>query len=116
MLAPLFHELIGAQLSAVTFVMDYLQLQFDGRTINVFNPLTIMTEAGSIQSWNPGFRDLLCSQITKKVKEVQIMDGEKLLLFFEDLSEIHISLKEEDYTCAEAIYAFGFSDHQWCVI
>ena len=35
-----FGELIGHQLSAVTFVMDYVQLWFDGPGISVYIPLT----------------------------------------------------------------------------
>ena len=41
--ASLFAELHGRQLSAITFVQDYLQLWFDGPGINVTNPLTVRT-------------------------------------------------------------------------
>ena len=44
----LFEELRGEQLSAVTFVQDYLQLWFDGPGINVTNPLTVESAAEKI--------------------------------------------------------------------
>lgn len=67
--SKLFDELIGSQLSSVEFVQDYLQLRFDGPTINVNNPLTVKADKKVITSWNEGFRDLLCSQITKIVTQ-----------------------------------------------
>ena len=57
----IFAELHGEQLSSVTFVQDYLQLFFDGPGINVMNPLTVESAGRMITSWEPGFRDLLCS-------------------------------------------------------
>ena len=67
-----FAELQGEYLSAVTFVMDYLQVDFSGRTINVYNPLTMQSDGATVTSWQPGFRDLLCGQITKVVTRARL--------------------------------------------
>jgi hypothetical protein len=107
----LLEELQGAQLSAVTFVQDYLQLWFDGPGINVMNPLTVRTSVATITAWQPGFRDLLCAQIAKIVAAVERIEGEALLLQFEDESEVSVSLREEDYrNSREAYYAHGFNN------
>lgn len=106
----LFEQLHGEQLSAVTFVQDYLQLWFDGPGINVRNPLTVHTGQLSVTSWQPGFRDALCSQIAKIVSAVECRDGEAFIIRFEDGSQISISLLEQDYTTPEALYAHGFRD------
>jgi hypothetical protein len=109
----LFDELCGEQLSAVTFVQDYLQLWFDGRGINVTNPLTVVSSSEKVTTGQPGFRDALCAQIAKIVDKVEIRASESLVLMFGDGSLISISLRPEDYSSAEAFYASGFANHQW---
>lgn len=113
--AAFFEQLRGEQLSAVTFVQDYLQLSFDGPTINVMNPLTVEAEGRSIISWQPGFRDLLCAKMTKVVAATDYRNDHSLRIQFEDGACLAISLREADYTSPEAIYAHGFTDHGWFV-
>lgn len=110
-----FAELYGKQLSSVEFVQDYLQLRFDGPCINVTNPLTVKTKDNEITSWNIGFRDLLCEQITKLVDEVSFESGKELRIRFADESTIIISLRPEDYSSSEALFAHGFKDDGWFV-
>jgi hypothetical protein len=59
--------LIGQQLSAVTFVQDYVQLDFDGKrlTANVWPIVRIDEGARSVN--DVGYRDQLCSFIMQKV-------------------------------------------------
>lgn len=109
----LFNELRGKQLSAVTFVQDYLQLWFDGPCINVTNPLTVETAKAKVVSWQPGFRDLLCAQLAKVVNTVEYQAGETLSIIFDDGSCLSISLRQEDYDLPEAYYAHGFNDNGW---
>jgi hypothetical protein len=107
----MFEQLRGEQLSAVTFVQNYLQLWFDGPGINVTNPLTVQTAQALVTSWEPGFRDALCSQIAKIVAAVECRPGDAFVIRFEDGSQLSISLREQDYTTPEALYAHGFQDH-----
>ena len=111
----MFEELCGEQLSAVTFVQDYLQLWFDGPCINVKNPLTVESGAGKITSWQPGFRDLLCAQIAKIVAAIEYYPSVALVLRFSDGSSLAVSLEAKDYTTPEAYFAHGFADGQWAV-
>ena len=113
--ATLFEELRGEQLSAVTFVQDYIQLWFDGPGINVINPLTVRIPGSTMTSWDPGFRDLLCGQIAKIVAKVEWRAEEALTITFEDESALSISLRKEHYCSAEAYYAHGFKDGAWLV-
>ena len=108
-----WNELVGCQLSSIEFVQDYLQLKFDGPTINVTNPLTVNDNKSEITSWNKGFRDLLCNQITKIVKDVTFEPGKALTIYFIDDSRISVSLISEDYSSPEAIYAHGFKNDDW---
>jgi len=109
----IFDELINSQLSSVEFAQDYLQLRFDGPTINVNNPITVKANQKVLTSRKEGFRDLLCSQIGKIVNHVFIESDKEFIIDFSDKSQIAISLLPKDYTCPEAIYAHGFKDNQW---
>jgi len=101
-------QLVGEQLSAVTFVQDYLQLWFDGPGLNITNPLTVSSENGQIVSWEKGFRDLLCGQIAKIVSSVVWTEGVAIEIFFTDESSLSVSLRSDDYCGPEAIYGHGF--------
>ncbi len=109
----IFDELRGEQLSAVTFVQDFLQLWFDGPGINITNPLTVVSSSGNVTTGQPGFRDALCAQIAKIVDTVEIRPSDALVVRFADASLFSVSLKPEDYSSAEAFYAHGFANHQW---
>jgi hypothetical protein len=106
-------ELIGSQLSAVTFVMDYLQLWFDGPGINVYTPLTVVSGDQRITDGEPGFRDVLCAQIAKTVAALDLRPADAFAITFEDASCLSISLRPEDYTGPEAFYAHHFKDGSW---
>jgi hypothetical protein len=95
--------LIGEQLSAVTFVQDYLQLHFDGPRLTVFSHPVIRLGDQTFHRGKPGFRDALCSNITKKVTEARVAYGDSLSISFGDGSMIKISLKDEDYSGGEAV-------------
>ena len=104
----MFSQLQGEQLSAVTFVRDYLQLWFDGPGINVTNPVTVRAGPKSVTSSQPGFRDALYAQIAKVVESVEIRDADAFVINFEDGSALSVSLRHEDYSSPEAVYAHGF--------
>lgn len=112
----IFQQIVGEQLSGVTFVMDYLQLQFNpAPTINVYTPLTVRCDGKTYVSGEDPFRNKLCEQITKLVKSVECNHEEYFLIVFEDGSEISISLKPADYVGPEALNFFG-RDDLWVVI
>ena len=106
----IFAELSGRQLHAVTFVLDYLQLWFEGPGINVYNPISILDAGRDIRSGSPGFRDAICGQIAKIVVEVEISEDVALAIRFGDQSQIAVSLRPDDYTGPEAFETHGFSD------
>lgn len=68
-------RLIGEKLSSVTFVMDYWQLNFDGHGFNAMSKITVQCDACTINSVQPGFRDLLCGQIAKTVRTAGWTEG-----------------------------------------
>ena len=95
--------LIGEQLSAVTFVQDYLQLHFDGPRLTVFSHPVIMVRGKTFHWGKPGFRDALCHNIAKKVTEAQVAYGDSIVIRFADNSTIKISLKDDGCLGGEAV-------------
>src|SRR5580704_10296327 len=96
-------HVVGRRLSGVTFVMDYVQLQFDPPpTINALTPITVRSGGQTAVSGDESFRNLLCEQIPKAVADVSLVDGEALTLSLEDGSTISLSLQKEHYVCPEA--------------
>jgi hypothetical protein len=94
--------LAGAELSAVVFVRDYVQLQFDGP---VLTAITLPTVIRGSDVWGPheaGYRDALCAQIGKTVRSTIATEGKAIELLFTDDSWIRISLDRADYRTAEA--------------
>jgi hypothetical protein len=109
-------HVVGRRLSAVTFVLDYIQLQFDPPpTINALTPVTVRSGNRRAISGDEDFRNLLCEQIPKTVRSVSLEDGEALVLSFEDASTISLSLRKQDYVGPEAVNVYG-RDHLYIVI
>jgi hypothetical protein len=100
-------DIVGQDLSAVTFVRDYIQLQFDGPLMNVMTPLSVVSAALNSRSGDENFRNVLCDQISKLVVSVRADEGDALTITFSDASSIAISLKREDYVGLEAVVVYG---------
>ena len=107
--------IIGEQLSAVTFVQDYLQLHFDGPRLTVFSHAVVRLGDQTFPRGKPGFRDALCSNIAKKVTEAQVAYGDSISIRFADGSTIKISLKDEDYSGGEAVNFDTGSNVWWAL-
>jgi hypothetical protein len=105
--------LIGEQLSAVTFVQDYLQLHFDGPRLTVFSHPVVTLGEKTFHWGKPGFRDALCNNIAKKVTEVRVAYGESIAIRLADGLTIKISLKDENSSGGEAVNFDTGGDVWW---
>ena len=110
-----FNQIIGEKLSAVVFVLDYHQLQFDGPAFTILNPITVASNSSSVAVGEDQFRNRLCEQIAKVVKRVECKEGDSLVVEFEHVLVNLLSLKEEDYGGPEAVIFRGNND-VWAVI
>ena len=103
-----FKELVGNTLSGITFVMDYLQLQFNPPpTLNVYTPISVQVGTARASFGEAPFANLALSQIGKEVKSVVFSLHDAMTISFVDGSAFVISLKEQDYDGPEAINYFG---------
>jgi hypothetical protein len=109
MTSPL-QQIVGEQLSAVTFVQDYLQLHFDGPILNALTVVTVTSPEGQARSGEDQFRNLLCSCISKQVCGVDIREHDALLIRLADGSSVSVSLRDEDYCGPEAVTFRGVKD------
>jgi hypothetical protein len=88
----LFDILIGEKLSSVTFVMDYLQIDFDGNrfTLNIF---PIIKSRGHVFKFGKQFyRDNLCELIGKVVSSIEVKNEEVLTIVFDSANYISVLL------------------------
>ena len=105
-----FEALIGSQLSAVVFVQDYVQLQFDGPVITVLTPLSVSRGSRTSTFPGAGSRDALCSVIGKRVVKQSLSELDALTLEFEDGAIIRVPLDFEARTGPEAMNYVDLND------
>lgn len=96
-----FKILIGEKLSSVVFVMDYLQLDFDGNRITAYEWPIVKVSNNFYQISNPEYRNILCSIIAKNVIETNLIEEKELRIIFEDSSQVIIDIQHPN---PEAIY------------
>ena len=111
----LVQQIVGEKLSAITFVSNYYQFQFDGPSFNVWTPVKVLSEKGRAVSGDDQFRNLVCGQIGKVVHATDVRSGEFIELTFVDESKLFFSLLESDYPGPEAVLYTGL-DGQWDVL
>lgn len=95
-------SIVGAKLSSVTFVMDYVQLGFDGPRLTAYVGPRVIVEGRAFAWGEPGFRDALCDRIGAIVREAELVENDAIRIVLGDGGVISISLKPEDAVGPEA--------------
>jgi len=98
--------IVGEKLSAVTFVLDYWQFQFDGSNINALTRVEVESGGSVVKDGDDQFRNRLCEQIGKIVAKVDVR-AEAIFIGFKDQTSISISLREQDYRGPEGAICYG---------
>ena len=99
-LHPALAGLVGDRMHAVTFILDYVQLQFDDHALNAYSPLSVVRGQNVVRQGWQAFRNELCSQIGKRVTGYQLA-AKYLEIAFDDV-QVRLSLADEDFVCPEA--------------
>jgi hypothetical protein len=98
----IFDCIIGEQLSSVTFVQDYLQLNFDGPCLTAYT-WPVVEIAGLCYHWGEqDYRNQLCERIARIVLSVSVTEGDAIRIGLDDGAIIMVSLHDEDYEGPEA--------------
>lgn len=104
--------LIGEQLSSVTFVQNYLQLDFDGRRLTINEWPSVNTQNGEVRFGEPSYRDDLCSLIAKLVARSESNDSAVILLF-EDGSSIRVDMDNSRFGQGDRVIFHDSVENTW---
>jgi len=102
-------RLLKRDLSAIVFVRDYLQFQFDGPVLTAYIWPVVYVTIDGCTAEQPGYRDNLCSFIGRKVLRVGGKKGEYIDIEFTGDRRLRFSLSEADRVGPEAIM---FNDNE----
>jgi hypothetical protein len=86
-------EVEGEYLSSVTFVMDYLQVGFCGKSFNFYNWPVIILGDRSLEIRDAGYRDALCGLIGKTVQRIDVFLDVGLTFKFQTGETMTVSLR-----------------------
>ncbi|HEX4074993.1 MAG TPA: hypothetical protein VHX49_06315 [Candidatus Acidoferrales bacterium] len=111
---PSFRVFVGENVAAVTFVMDYLQLQLSSGTLNFYHWPVVIVREKALRHGDVGYRDALCEFVTKKIRDADELLDEGLKLEFTEGS-IAVPLKVgKDFRSPE-IAEFVSREKPWLV-
>ena len=104
-------DLVGEKLSSVIFVLDYLQLDFDGKRFTAYAwPVVIETNRRK-KFGDSGYRDALCSLIARVVAAVENRVT-VLRVGFSNGSALEFDI-EEDESGREKLIFEETGDYKW---
>jgi len=99
-LAPI----VGRRLTAVVFVMDYVQMQFEAPD-TVLTAITLPKVTLSQHQFVEGafgYRDALCGLIGKSVRNASVVEGVELRIELDNGAVLTVSLNSDDARGGEA--------------
>jgi hypothetical protein len=102
-MTELIETLRGARLTSVEFVLDYVQLRFDGPYLTINAPFEMEVAAHGYRKGASGYRDALCERLGRTVQGSLTVQDQELRIEFDDTSKLTISLKPEDQVSPEAV-------------
>ncbi|VXC51269.1 hypothetical protein [Pseudomonas sp. 9Ag] len=97
-------EVVNEQLSAISFVHDYIEFQFNEKIIRSFTCPILRYGAREIRYPENGSRDDLCSLIGCTANYVTILADEEIKLGFSNNKELIIPLTNADEGLLEAMH------------
>ena len=105
----------GRLLSAVAFVQDYVQLQFDGPLITLLEWPEVHINGLVVVSGKPGYRDALCTLIGKVVESAFVRPGDQLRITFTGAAPIFVVLRLMPCVNEETVIFTNGNSEQWGV-
>lgn len=91
-LTPDLQFLIGEPLNSLNFVMDYVELHFNGSFVSCLAPPTVHGSEGSWTFPAAGSRDAFCGLIGSEVRAIRAVDGDEFRIEFSDGAVVRASL------------------------
>ncbi len=108
--------LTGEKLSSVTFVLNYLQLDFDGNGFTLYVWPVITVGGKEHKFGESSFRDSLCLLIAQVVKQAGGEEEQHLTITFESGDKLTVSLDPDNpVSVAPEIAIFTDTNGEWYV-
>lgn len=105
-------SVVGEQLSSVTFVQNYVQLDFDGRRLTINEWPSVETGGEIVRFGEDGYRDALCSLIAKLVASVHVGD-EAIILSFVGGESIRVDLLASRFPEGDRVIFHNHVNEGW---
>jgi hypothetical protein len=103
--------IVGEYLSAVTFVMDYLQMDFSGNRFNMYCWPVVTISQKSLTHTERGYKNAICSLIGETLTEVEEYFDTGLMLQFANGASVCLSLRvDKDFPGPEVAEFSGASN------
>jgi hypothetical protein len=97
-------SLVGEELNAVSFVMDYVEFHFNGPVLRALTNPTVRIDSHETRFPGPGSRDALCALIGRDVVALEHVSGERIELTFSGSARLRIPLDQASYIGPEAAH------------
>ena len=110
----LLMSLVGKPLTAVSFVLDYITLQFEDAFLTALSLPQVESNNTTLSFGDNGYRDMLCRPIGCHVRVASETDDEKILLEFDDDSMFSIPFGLDQCDGPEAAI-LQIGQEKWCV-
>lgn len=108
-------DLVGEKLSSVTFVLDYLQLDFDGSGFTMFIWPTIFYEGEKNVFGETKYRNSLCALIARIVTRVEYTEDVLLRIVFDDKNSIDWPIHSGNPDIIAEIGIYENIEKEWLV-
>jgi hypothetical protein len=95
---------VGEPLNAVSFVMDYVELHFNGSYLRCLTPPTIIRHSAAVTFPDTGSRDAICGLIGSEVRQIAAEDGGELRVHFDDGTIVTASLSHQTRVSPEVLH------------
>lgn len=92
----------GNKLSAIVFILDYLQIQFDTAVVTFLTYPKVELEGKNYSFGESEYRNTICAFIGKAVASVIYRENELFSLNF-DQGRLYCSIAPEDYVLSEMV-------------
>ena len=99
----LLDRLLKRDMSAIVFIRDYLQFQFDGPVLTAYVWPVVYISIDGYTAEQPGYRDHLCGFIGRMVLRVGGKKGAYIDIEFTGDRRLRFSLAEADQVGPEAM-------------
>jgi len=103
--------LVGRAISAVCFVMDYVEFHFDGPILRSLSNPTLAFRGNEWAFPTPGSRDALCSIIGATVEAVEVDEDASILVRLDSGHTITVPLDPGSRIGPEAAHFVSEEDH-----